>query len=239
MKLILLFYILLVPFFGQSQRIRIPENLVQCYRSNFTEYFYPSSMSMLIDIIRKIERAYPTSIDLRHLSSRLFHDLRVDGIQRSMNAIESEDVTAFGVTGFMTNKNRILQLIISNVSGEIRYEEILSPSELCALHKLISSSVEPYERQNELRNCPWQILNTTADQPQVQARMPNPLIPNRRFFNNHTIIAPNLSRCPLEMGVVLNKYGSVQPGIIIASIASGLQPQVNKILIYLIFDTNI
>ncbi|KAG5672725.1 hypothetical protein PVAND_002826 [Polypedilum vanderplanki] len=222
---ILLLALILVTNIVTSQRIRIPEILVSCYRGSSTEVFFPSSFGMVIDIIRKIERAYPTSIDLRHLSSRIFHDLRVDGIQRSLTAIESDEITAYSVTGFMTVKNRILQQVISNVSGDLRYQEILSHDELCMLHKLISSSVEPYERQNELRDCPWKILNTTTFESTLKAKMPAPFIPNRRFRNNHTIISPNFSRCPIENGVVFNDYGPIHPGIIITSIASGLQPQ--------------
>lgn len=115
--------------------------------------------------------------------------------------------------------------MISNVSGELRYEEILTVSEMCTLHKLISSSVEPFEMHNELRICPWQILNTTSHIPNVQSKMPQPQFPNRRRFNNHTVIGPNLSRCPLELGASYSDYGSIHIGNIIAAIASGIQPQ--------------
>lgn len=59
---------------ANSQRIKIPEHLIQCYRGNNTETWFPSSLPMVIDIIRKIEQKFPTSIDLRHLSARLFHE---------------------------------------------------------------------------------------------------------------------------------------------------------------------
>ncbi|CAG9808622.1 unnamed protein product [Chironomus riparius] len=225
------FYIFLCLFipYVVPQRIRIPQSLVHCYRGNNTEYFFPSSLPIFIDIVRKIEQAFPTSIDLRHLSSRLFHDLRIDGIQRSPFAVESDDITVYGVSGFMTNKNRVLQQVISKVSGDINYEELLTPTELCILHKLMSSSVEPYEQMNELRICPRDILNTTSDQSIVRSKSPPLFIPNRRAFNNHTIVAPNFSRCPVELGVVYNDHGSFHPGVIIASIASGMQPQNIKI----------
>jgi len=129
----------------------------------------------------------------------------------------------------MTNKNRVLQQVISKVSGDLNYQELLTPSELCILHKLMSSSVEPYEQMNELRNCPRSILNTTSDQSIVRAKSPVPFFPNRRTLTNHTIVAPNFSRCPIEMGVVYNEHGSFHPGVIIASIASGMQPQNIKI----------
>lgn len=62
-------------FLVSTQRLRMPARLVYCYRGNFSETWYPNSLSMVIDIIRKIEDAFPTSIDLRHLSARLFHEL--------------------------------------------------------------------------------------------------------------------------------------------------------------------
>lgn len=131
----------------------------------------------------------------------------------------------FGVTGFMAQKNRVMQQIISNASGgDINYEAVLTPDELCTLHKLISSSVEPHEMHNENQICPWEILNTTSHIPNSR-RIPQPLIPDRRHFNNHTLVGPNLSRCPIEMGVMYNDYGSFHLGNIIAAIASGMQPQ--------------
>lgn len=115
--------------------------------------------------------------------------------------------------------------MISNVSGELRYEEFLTQDEICTLHKLISSSVEPHEMHNELRTCPWHILNTTSHIPNIQSKMPEPLFPNRRRFNNHTVIGPNFSRCPLELGASYSDYGAIHIGNIIAAIASGIQPQ--------------
>ena len=159
----------------------------------------------------------------------IFFSLRVDGIQRSYSAIETEDVTVYGVTGFMAHKNRIMQQIISNASGDLNYESILTPEELCLLHKLISSSVESHELHNEHQTCPWDILNTTSHIPNVRSKMPQPLFPNQRHFNNHTLVGPNLSRCPRELGAVYSDYGAFHVGNIIAAIASGMQPQNIKI----------
>ncbi len=118
-----------------------------------------------------------------------------------------------------------MQQIIPHVSGTIRYEDVLSTEEICTLHKLISSTVEPYEMHNELLVCPWEILNKTSHIPTVQLTLPAPFNPNRQYFNNHTIIGPNLSRCPLELGASHNDYGAVHIGNVIAAIASGMQPQ--------------
>lgn len=155
--------------------------------------------------------------------------MRIDGIQRSYSAIETEDVVVYGVTGFMAHKNQILRQIISTVPGDLNYENILTPEELCTLHKLISSSIESHEMHNENQVCPWKILNTTSHIPNIQSKMPQPLIPDQRQLNNHSVIGPNLSRCPLELGAVYNEYGAFHVGNIIAAVASGMQPQNIKI----------
>ena len=142
--------------------------------------------------------------------------------------MESEEITPFGRNGFMAHKNNVLRQLVSNVGGSFNYEEILTPNELCTLHKLLSSSVEALERHDELRNCPVQALNATINQRpnSKMPRIPDSSVHHRRPGSNFTIIAPNLSRCPIEMGVVFDSSGSgIHPGVIIANIASGLQPQ--------------
>lgn len=151
----------------------------------------------------------------------------MDGIHRSPFP-ETEDVTPFGRNGVMSHKNIVLRQLISNVAGDFNYDEILTPAELCSLHKLLSSSVEPFERQDELRHCPSRILNTTRfERPHsIKPRPRDPSLHHRQPKSNFTIIAPNLSRCPIETGVVFDAEGfAIHPGVIIANIASGLQPQ--------------
>lgn len=160
-------------------------------------------------------------------SSRFIFSLRVDGIHRSP-FLETEDVTPFGRNGVMSHKNIVLRQLISNVAGDFNYDEMLSPTEICTLHKLLSSSVEPFERQDELRHCPRPILNATMfERPHsTKPRPRDPSVHHRQPKSNFTIIAPNLSRCPIETGVVFDADGfAIHPGVIIANIASGLQPQ--------------
>lgn len=151
----------------------------------------------------------------------------MDGIHRSPH-VETEDVTPFGRNGVMSHKNIVLRQLISNVPGEFDYQQILTRADVCTLHKLLSSSVEPYERHDELRNCPRQILNSTMHQRPIN-KLPRPRDPSvhhRQPHSNFTIVAPNLSRCPIETGVVFDTNGfAIHPGVIIANIASGLQPQ--------------
>lgn len=80
----------------------------------------------------------------------------------------------------------------------------------------MSSSVEPFERHDELRHCPRQILNSTANQrpTNIKPRPRDPSVHHRQPQANFTVIAPNLSRCPIETGVVFDKTGfSIHPGL--------------------------
>lgn len=132
----------------------------------------------------------------------------------------------------MSHKNNILRQLISNVPGEFDYASILTPFEHCTLHKLLSSSVEPFERHDELRNCPLEALNATANQrPHIIAPRPrDPSVHHRQPMSNFTVVSPNLSRCPIEVGVVKDSSGiGVHFGVVIANIAAGLQPQQVKI----------
>lgn len=139
--------------------------------------------------------------------------------------METEEVTPFGRNSQIAHKNRILRQIISDVPGTIDYERVLTENEFCLLHKMMSGSVEPYERPNELRTCPRQILNATSTHRTLNRKMPSPFFGDRRSFRNFTILAPNFSRCPLETGVVSAYEGSVHLGTIVASVVAGLQPQ--------------
>lgn len=153
--------------------------------------------------------------------------LRIDGIVRAP-FMETEEITPFGRNGFMAHKNIVLRQLVSNVGGSFNYEEILTPAEFCTLHKLLSSSVESFERHDELRNCPVRALNATINQRpnSKMPRIPVPSVHHRQPGSNFTIIAPNLSRCPVEMGVAFDGTSAgVHPGVIITNIASGLQPQ--------------
>ncbi|GAB0089351.1 Sec1-like protein [Sergentomyia squamirostris] len=201
----------------------IPTYLLPCYRGNETQPWLPNSMSLLIELVRKIEDARPTSLDARTLSVSLFHRLRFDGIERDPAGRETEFVTPFGINGIMAPKMRVLRQLISPPAGESELEQILSQFDLCALHRLISSSVEPFERGDESRTCP---LNMATPQDRIRA----PWITRNKAQNATSgariQFTRPVSRCPIEVGLAQTRsYGSVSPGIFIASIAAGLQPQ--------------
>lgn len=111
-------------------------------------------MQMLVELVRKIEDANPTSIDLRQLAVNLVHRLRVDGIERAGSIAETDHVTPFRANGVQVPRYQILLQLVSDTAGAMQFDRWLSPLELCHLHRMLSASVEPYERGDESRTCP-------------------------------------------------------------------------------------
>lgn len=144
---------------GQSTAIQIPNHLIHCYRGNETQPWTPNTLQLLIELIRKIEDANPTSMDIRTLSVNIFHRLRIDGIERATKIKETDFITPYRPNGLMVPKYETLLQLISDTPGPIEFERFLSPQELCQLHRLVSLSVEPYERGDESRVCPLNLMS--------------------------------------------------------------------------------
>lgn len=141
--------------------IQIPQHLIHCYRGNATQPWIANSFQVFLELLRKIEDANPTSnsMDIRRLSVNIFHQLRLDGIERAPSIQEREFVTPFRANGKMTPKFELLLELISNVAGPIEFQRILTPEEICVLHRFVSSSVEPFERGDESRVCPLTLMS--------------------------------------------------------------------------------
>ncbi|XP_053685992.1 uncharacterized protein LOC128735535 [Sabethes cyaneus] len=199
----------------------IPQELIHCYRGNYTLPTVGYNQQLLLELIRKIEMKNPTTLDMRMLSVDLLHRLRVDGIEKAPGLKETEFVTPFSARGLMVPKYSLLLQLISNIPGTVEFEQFLSPLEVCLLHRLLSSSVEPYQRGDERTTCP----GTLADSRNPQAPWVTQNKSQRNQTSSTTFDRP-ISRCPLEGGTYRStKYGSVAPGVVVASIAAGLQPQ--------------
>lgn len=94
------------------------------------------------------------SADIRMLSTAMLHQLRIDGIEREPNSRETHLVTPYGVHGIMSAKFQLLLTLISNDSNAVHFQRILSKAEMCHLHRMISSTVQPWERGDEHSVCP-------------------------------------------------------------------------------------
>lgn len=210
----------------------IPQYLIPCYRSNNTDNYVAQSNQVFLELIRKIEDALPTSLDIRTLSASLFHRLRFDGIQKAVGISETQLVTPYRNNGIMAAKLELLKRLIS-VRSNVSFENLLTQAELCALHKLISSSVEPFERGDETRTCPTYSM-ASVDAPWITG---NIKMINDSFRVGYGDTTRNIvkygrgvSKCPLEMGVAqTDYYGDISLGTLIGAIAAGLEPQTVQI----------
>lgn len=54
----------------------------------------------------------------------------------------------------MVPKYKLLLQLVSNIPGTIEFDKFLSPLEVCLLHRLLSSTVEPFQRGDERSSCP-------------------------------------------------------------------------------------
>lgn len=210
---------LLFSYVGLTSSLQIYDNLIHCYRGNYTEPWIGNSLQILLELIRKVEKANPTALDIRILSSNILHQLRLDGIQRAQGFSESPYVTPYGPTGIMVPKFELLLKVISKLPGKVNFQNYLTPLEICTLHKLISSTVEPSARSDEMKTCPEKLGNYESEW------TPRNTV---KVFADGTfsVVSHTISRCPLEGGIILSQnYNTFSPGTVIASIAAGLLPQ--------------
>lgn len=126
----------------------------------------------------------------------------------------------------MAPKLELLKRLIS-VNGNVSFEQILTQTEVCILHKLISNSVEPFERGDETRTCPT-FSTPSVDAPWITGNIK--MINDSWWYGGTTRnivkIGRGVSKCPLEMGVAkTDYYGDLSFGTLIGAIAAGLEPQ--------------
>ncbi|XP_053676528.1 uncharacterized protein LOC128726725 [Anopheles nili] len=216
------FVVLLASLNAAEGAYNIPDELVHCYRGNATLPGPPHTLRYLLELIRKIERHNPTTLDIRMLSAELIHRMRVDGIEKVPGVAETDWVTPYSPRGIMVPKYVLLRQLVSNVPGRIDFEAFLTPSEICNLHRMLSSSVEPFQRDDERTTCPLTLMSSDGN---AQA----PWITQNKVQKNNsnrTTFARPISRCPLERGTCRTvDYGTIAPGVVIMSITAGLQPQ--------------
>lgn len=206
----------------ENTGLTIPASLRDCY-GNADLYSrnkrLPMTMTTLIELIRKVELYKGAYFDLRTLSVALLHRFRMDGIERIPDVPASPGVVPFRVTGHQFPKHKVLlqQLIPGN--AYTFPNESLSSQELCTLHFMLSSAVEPWERADEDEVCPNNFHSFST------GGSSNPLTrdPDYPTANLH---GSQLSRCPIEDGVVhTSRWGTVSPGTVLAAIAAALEPQ--------------
>lgn len=194
----------------------VPEVLQACYRRNFTVRSRPPlTMSLLIELLRKIELNEFYTINTRILSASMLYGIVFDGIQKTPG-LQVDDNLAIPYAATLNKFHKFKVIVDYLISGRISQFplEALTLSELCFLHRLTSNTVDRFERGDETSTCE-----------------DNSLMPSERASLNRN--AP-LSMCPLKLGNLKTKWGPVSASHLIAGIAAGLQQ--NQVTFQRVFD---
>lgn len=94
----------------ENAQTRIPNSLVECYMNgeNYErDYRLPSTINLLIDLIRKIEDATRGTLDMRQIAVGLLHRFRLDGIEKAPGVYHGS-VLPFSPSGYQFSKHRLL-----------------------------------------------------------------------------------------------------------------------------------
>lgn len=139
----------------ENAQTSIPSSLSECYEN--PEIYerdnrLPATINMLIELIRKIEDSADYTQDIRQVAVALLHRFRMDGIEHATGNYH-RFVLPFSPSGYQFSKHRLLlsRLIPGNANNFPN--DTLSATERCALHFLISSSIDNQVRGDEATRC--------------------------------------------------------------------------------------
>lgn len=140
----------------ENAQTRVAPALLECYQN--PELFerdlrLPMTINMLIELIRKVEDVPEYRVDIRQLTIALLHRFRQDGIVRASGVQNIAGVLPFSPSGFHFTKHRILfsRLLPGNAHGFPN--ATLTAQERCALHFMLSSSIDTMVRGDENVRC--------------------------------------------------------------------------------------
>eukprot|EP00095_Tigriopus_kingsejongensis_P009018 maker-scaffold674_size113878-snap-gene-0.17 protein:Tk09018 transcript:maker-scaffold674_size113878-snap-gene-0.17-mRNA-1 annotation:"PREDICTED: uncharacterized protein LOC658236" len=215
-------------FTSDSEFIRIPEDILQCYSDRRLWDRYnrlPSSVDSLVSILRKVEQdSRLRNWNPGRLATTLIHKFRFDGIKYDRCVDTSTGALPYRLD--LLNEYPKLALIRQLLSGTADDfpEDVLSREEACSLHWMLSYSVNTTFRDNEIF---WN------DQYESNGRPPYGLnsgpnwveMPNFSYGLKDCEEMKPISLSPWEMGVIWSTSGPLASGIMLSGLAAGLEPQ--------------
>lgn len=227
----------------------LPRNLVACYsdpRLFARETRIPMTMANLVDLVQRVERQPGFVADLRVVTTTLLHRFRVDGLERDPLVAAAPGVTPYRLTGLQHTRHNVLTGRLLSGSPDLFPDGSLTAQQECALHWMLSSAVDPWERGDERWLCPH-VPTPRSNAPSGARRNPagGEVFKPRLYPDPQRDVGPwggvNVSppppvqdavssawsACPVEEGVVEagSAGGSVAVGTVLAGLAAGLQPQ--------------
>ncbi|KAJ1531509.1 hypothetical protein ONE63_000184 [Megalurothrips usitatus] len=226
----------------------LPPHLVMCYSDPLLqqrETRVPQTMANLVDLLQRVERAPGYVADLRLVVTTLLQRFRVDGLERNPQVPAGPGVTPYRLTGMQHARHSVLTGRLLSGDASLFPSASISLQQQCALHFMLSSAVDPWERGDEYWICPRTPTPRSnaapRDQGDGEGYRPGPgfrMYPDPA--RDGTLMggvfkppppaepAPSVwSACPLEEGVVEagRGGGDVSAGAVLAGLAAGLQPQ--------------
>ncbi|BES87579.1 Hypothetical protein NTJ_00384 [Nesidiocoris tenuis] len=216
----------------------IPMNLRDCYNSSYIvvrENLLPMTMTTLIALLRKLETS-TYNMNNRIFAPALLYQYRYDGIVRNPDVQTTQYVKPYSRSGkeYYLYKLQMNRIIPTTSSATIN-DDSLTLIEKCTLHAMLSLSIDKYDRGDGDVPCSrlskysdWNSryprdLSKAAEAEYIWPNYNNGYAADYQFAAGTYTTAT--SKCPMENGVVYNKYGSITPGIAIAGIAAGLNYQ--------------
>ncbi|XP_063395064.1 uncharacterized protein LOC134680017 [Cydia fagiglandana] len=187
----------------------------------------PMTLSVLLDIIRKIED-HPNAVgDIRQISTAIMHMFRQDGIVYDPTAIVQQFVVPYSATGFPIYKNMLLlnKLLPGNQFN--LPTDSLTPEEKCALHFMVSTSILLNARGDEEWTCKSISLpgNRSGRLAAYREADDIEIIDVNGIKDHFGRQILGTTNCPIETGVVSTPWGDVAMGPVIAGISAGLEEQ--------------
>ncbi|KAF5294475.1 hypothetical protein FQR65_LT01601 [Abscondita terminalis] len=229
----------------------VSPSLLECYNNTNTlnrEFRLPSSINVLIALIRKIESS-PSRQNDRELAIELIHRFRQDGILRVNVASASPYVIPYTPLGAQSDKNKILLRTLIPGTAANFPNSTLTILERCSIHFMLSNSHDLQVRGDESHVCNRinrfqrrirrEVHDSEVFEPgnSYVGRKGNleeeESDPNKDIDMNiqksdlpRKNINIDFSDCPIENGVVYTKWGAVQAGNVIAGVAAGRETQI-------------